>query len=172
LKRRDEELARDLKDLKLKGVKTESQVTYPSYTANSQLKDEESNEGENSPTQIDFEVEPPPHFLLLTIRKDFKINFKILSQDIEKEENLERRQCYRERFSLEQKKQIFSHWKIVMNELQLDIFSIKGSVLGQWNQAKIHNLLLFSEILCYPSQNIVIFFHCFQKSCTQMFSTF
>jgi len=57
LKRRDLDLERDLRNLKLKGVQTSSQVSHPCYTAGSQLEDEESQGGNASPTEFDFTVE-------------------------------------------------------------------------------------------------------------------
>jgi hypothetical protein len=43
LKRRDLELEKELRNLKLKGVQTSSQVSHPCYTTDSQLEDEESS---------------------------------------------------------------------------------------------------------------------------------
>jgi hypothetical protein len=56
------------------------------------------------------------------LSKPFKINFKRLNDDIVSEANLERRRIYRERFNLEQKKEILSHWKKFMNEIESEIF--------------------------------------------------
>jgi hypothetical protein len=44
LKRRDLELEKELRKLKLKGVQTTSQVSHPCYTADTQLEDKESQE--------------------------------------------------------------------------------------------------------------------------------
>jgi hypothetical protein len=57
LKRRDLDLEKELRNLKLKGVQTTSQVSHPCYTANTQLEDEDSQEGNASPTESDFIVE-------------------------------------------------------------------------------------------------------------------
>jgi len=57
LKRRDLDLEKDLRSLKLKGVQTSSQVSHPCYTADNQLEEEESQGGNVSPTEFDFIVE-------------------------------------------------------------------------------------------------------------------
>jgi hypothetical protein len=59
LRRRDLDLEKDLRNPKLKGVQTSSQVSHPCYTADSQLEDEESQVGNVSPTESDFIVEHP-----------------------------------------------------------------------------------------------------------------
>jgi len=71
LKRRDLELEKELRKLKLKGVQTTSQVSHPCYTADTQLEDEESQEGNASPTESDFIVETAVDPQLCTIRKPF-----------------------------------------------------------------------------------------------------
>jgi hypothetical protein len=57
LKRRDLELEKELRNLKLKGVQTSFQVSHPCYMADNQLEDEESSGGNGSPTEFDFIVE-------------------------------------------------------------------------------------------------------------------
>jgi hypothetical protein len=72
LKRRDLELEKELRKLKLKGVQTTSQVSHPCYTADTQLEDEESQEGNASPTESDFIVETVVDPQLCTLRKSRK----------------------------------------------------------------------------------------------------
>jgi len=57
LKRRDLDLEKELRNLKLKGIQTNSQVSYHCYMADNQLEDEESQGGNASPTEFDFTVE-------------------------------------------------------------------------------------------------------------------
>lgn len=66
-----------------------------------QLDEEDSQEGNNSPTESNFIVDRPVDPQLSTLRKPFKIDYKRLNQDIESEANLERRRVYREMFNLE-----------------------------------------------------------------------
>jgi hypothetical protein len=68
LKRRDLELKKELRNLKLKGVQTSSQVSHHCYTADSQLEDEESSRGNGSPTESDFIVETAVDPQLCTLR--------------------------------------------------------------------------------------------------------
>lgn len=111
LKRRDLELEKELRNLKLKGVQTSSQVSHLCYTADNQLEDEESL-GENvSPTESDFIVETVVDPQLCTLRKPFKPDWKKINDDLISEANIERRKVYRERFNVEQKKEILSHFK-------------------------------------------------------------
>jgi hypothetical protein len=87
-------LEKELRKLKLKGVQTTSQVSHPCYTANTQLEDEESQEGNASPTESDFIVETVVDPQLCTLkkpRKPFKIDFDFLEIDFDSESNLERR---------------------------------------------------------------------------------
>jgi len=118
LKRRDLELERELRNLKLKGVHTSSQVSHPCYTADSQLEDEESQGGNASPMESDFIVETTVDPQLCTLRKPFKTDWNGLNEDIESEANLERRRVYRERFKLEQKKEILSHFKKHISQMK------------------------------------------------------
>jgi len=121
LKRRDLELKKELRKLKLKGIQTTSQVSHPCYTADTQLEDEESQEGNASPTESDFVVETVVDPQLCTMRKPFEINFDLLNKDFEIETNLERRKAYKERFNLEQKKEILSHFKKHISEIEMHI---------------------------------------------------
>jgi hypothetical protein len=79
-------------------------VSHPCYTADTQLEDEESQEGNASPTESDFIVETVVDPQLCTMRKPFEIDFDLLNKDFELKANLERRKAYKERFNLEQKK--------------------------------------------------------------------
>jgi hypothetical protein len=81
LKRRDLELEKELRNLKLKGVQTTSQVSHPCYTANTQLEDEDSQEGNASPTESDFIVESVVDPQLCNLRKPFQMNFNRLNED-------------------------------------------------------------------------------------------
>jgi hypothetical protein len=90
LKRRDLDLEKDLRSLKLKRVQTSSQVSHPCYTAHSQLEEEESQGGNVSPMESDFIVEIVVDPQLCTLRKPFEIDYKRLNEDIESEADLER----------------------------------------------------------------------------------
>jgi len=117
-------LEKELRKLKLKGVQTTSQVSHPCYTANTQLEDEESQEGNASPTKSDFIVETVVDPQLCTLkkpRKPFKIDFDFLEIDFDSESNLERRKTYKERFNLEQKKEILSSFKKHLCEIEMNI---------------------------------------------------
>jgi hypothetical protein len=86
-------------------------VSHSCYTADNQLEEEESSGGNDSPTESDFIVETTVDPQLCTLRKPFKVDWKRLNDDLESQANLERRKGYRERFNLEQKKEILSHFK-------------------------------------------------------------
>jgi len=94
-------LEKELRNLKLKGVQTSSQVSHPCYTANNQLEDEESSGGNGSPMESDFIVETTVDPQLCTLRTPFKPDWKRINDDLESEANLERRKVYRKRFNLE-----------------------------------------------------------------------
>jgi hypothetical protein len=114
-------LEKELRKLKLKGVQMTSQVSHPCYTADTHLEDEESQEGNASPTESDFIVETTVDPKLCTMRKPFEIDFDLLNKDFELEANLERRKAYEERFILEQKKGILSHFKKHISEIEMHI---------------------------------------------------
>jgi hypothetical protein len=111
-----------LRNLKLKGVHTSSQVSNPCYTADNQLEEEESQGGNVFPTESDFIVETVVDPQLCALRKPFEIDYKRLNEDIEFEANLERIRVYRERFNLEQKKEILSHYKKHISQAETEIF--------------------------------------------------
>jgi hypothetical protein len=102
-------------------VQTSSQVSHPCYIADTQLEDEESQGGNVSPTESNFIVETVVDPQLCTLRKPFEIDFKKLNEDIDSETNLERRKIYRERFNLEQKKEILSHYKRRISQVETEI---------------------------------------------------
>lgn len=120
LQHRDLELEKELRNLKLKGVQTTSQVSHPCYTANTRLEDEDSQEGNASPTESDFIVESVVDPQLCTLRKPFEIDFIRLNEDFMSEANLERRKAYKERLNLEQKKEILSHFKKHVSQVKIE----------------------------------------------------
>jgi hypothetical protein len=122
LKRRDLELEKELRNLKLKGVQTSSQVSHPCYTADNQLEDEESSGGNASPTKSNFIVETVVDPQLCTLRKPFKPDWDKINDDLISEANIERRKVYFERFNLEQKKEILSHFKKHVIQTETEIF--------------------------------------------------
>jgi hypothetical protein len=167
LKRRDLDLERDLRNLKLKGVQTSSQVSHPCYTANNQLEDEESQGGNDSPTESDFIVETAVDPQLYILRKPFKIDFKRLNEDIESEANLEGRKVYRERFNLKQKKEILSHYKKHISQVKTEIlyfdfvdefYSVENKVqtISKEEWVKEDNTVVSSS---HPSQETIVFKH-------------
>jgi hypothetical protein len=167
LKRRDLELEKELRKLKLKGVQTTSQVSHPCYTADTQLEDEESQEGNASPMESDFIVETVVNPQLCTLRKPFEIDFKILENDFDSEANLERRKAYKERFNLEQKKEILSHFKKHISEIEMNIsyfdfvdefYPIENKVqtISKEKWVKEDNTVVYSS---HPPQETIVFQH-------------
>jgi hypothetical protein len=167
LKRIDLELERELRNLKLKGVQTSSQVSLPCYTADSQLKEEESSGGNDSPTEFDFIVETTVDPQLCTLRKPFKVDWKRLHDDLESQANLERRKFYRERFNLEQKKEILSHFKKHLSQTETEIFYLhfvdefypvenKVQTISKEEWVKEDNKVVSSS---HPPQETIVFKH-------------
>jgi hypothetical protein len=72
-------------------------------------------------TESDFIVETVVDPQLCTLRKPFEIDFRILEKDFDSEANLERRKAYKERFNLEQKKEILSRFKKHICEIEMKI---------------------------------------------------
>jgi hypothetical protein len=72
-------------------------------------------------TESDFIVETVVDPQLCTLRKPFEIDFRILEKDFDSEANLERRKAYKERFNLEQKKEILSRFKKHICEIEMNI---------------------------------------------------
>jgi hypothetical protein len=170
LKRRDLELEKELRKLKLKGVQTTSQVSHPCYTADTQLEDEESQEGNTSPTESDFIVETVVDPQLCTLRKPkkpFKIDFDFLEIDFDSESNLERRKAYKERFNLEQKKEILSSFKKHLCEIKMNIsyfdyvdefYPVENKVqtISKEKWVKEDNTVVSSS---HPPQEAIVFQH-------------
>jgi hypothetical protein len=167
LKRRDLELEKELRNLKLKGVQTTSQVSHPCYTANTQLEDEDSQEGNASPTESDFIVESVVDPQLCTLRKPFQMDFNRLNEDFMSEANLERRETYKERFNLEQKKEILSHFKKQISQIEMEIpyfdfvdefYPIENKVqaISKDEWVKEDNTVVSSS---HPPQETIVFKH-------------
>jgi hypothetical protein len=167
LKRRDLELEKELRKLKLKGVQTTSQVSHPCYTADTQLEDEESQEGNASPTESDFIVETVVDPQLCTLRKPFKIDFDFLEIDFDSASNLEKRKAYKERFNLEQKKGILSHFKKHLCEIEMNIsyfdfvdefYPVENKVqtISKEKWVKEDNTVVSSS---HPPQEAIVFQH-------------
>jgi hypothetical protein len=167
LKRRDLELEKELRNLKLKGVQTSSQVSHPCYTTDSQLEDEESSGGNASPTESDFIVETTVDTQLCTLRKPFKADWNRINDELIFEANIERRKVYRERFNLEQKKEIFSHFKKHISQIETKIFyfdfvdefyPVKNQVqtISKEEWVKENNTVVSSS---HPPQETIVFKH-------------
>jgi hypothetical protein len=167
LKRRDLELEKELRNLKLKGVQTSSQVSHPCYTANNQLEDEESSGGNGSPMESDFIVETTVDPQLCTLRTPFKPDWKRINDDLESEANLERRKVYRKRFNLEQKKEILSHFKNHLSQTETEIFYLnfvdefypvenKVQTVTKDDWVKENNTVVSSS---HPPQETIVFKH-------------
>jgi hypothetical protein len=150
-----------------KGVQTTSQVSHPCYTANTQLEDEESQEGNASPTKSDFIVETAVDPQLCTIRKPFKIDFDWLQEDFELKSNLERKKVYKERFNVDQKKGILSHFKKHISEIEMHIsyfdfvdefYPVENQVqtISKEKWVKEDNTVISSS---HPPQETIVFQH-------------
>ena len=81
---------RDL-GLELQGVKTQSQVSTPCYTAKQDsVTNEEDNQSRStpSPSHTDMEqLEPPAKHELMVIKKEFTPNLVALGKEFDSEEN-------------------------------------------------------------------------------------
>jgi len=142
-------------------------VSHPCYTADTQLEDEESQEGNASPTEYDFIVETAVDPQLCTMRKPFKIDFDWLQEDFELESNLERKKVYKERFNLEQKKGILSHFKKHISEIEMHIsyfdfvdefYPVESQVqtISKEKWVKEDNTVVSSS---HPPQETIVFQH-------------
>jgi hypothetical protein len=167
LKRRDLELEKELRNLKLKGVQTSSQVSHPCYTTDSQLEDEESSWGNSSPTEFDFIVETAVDPQLCTLRKPFKPDWNKINDELISEANIERRKVYRERFNLEQNKEILSHFKkhVIQTEIEIfyldfvdEFYSVENKVqtVTKEEWVKEDNTVVSSS---HPPQETIVFKH-------------
>jgi len=167
LKRRDLELEKELRNLKLKGVQTSSQVSHHCYTADSQLEDEESSRGNGSPTEFDFIVETAVDPQLCTLRKPFKPDWNKINDELISEANIERRKVYRERFNLEQNKEILSHFKkhVIQTEIEIfyldfvdEFYSVENKVqtVTKEEWVKEDNTVVSSS---HPPQETIVFKH-------------
>ena len=92
------ELEEELKKLKIKNIKTTSQVTYPNYTENELQNNSVTDEDQTSPTASDFLVTPPLNPQLSTLTQPFVINYSRLDKHLESNENILRRNLYRMKF--------------------------------------------------------------------------
>jgi hypothetical protein len=111
---------KNLKDLKLKGIKIESQVSTPCYTTNSEQFEEENTDGNVSPTQTDME-DHVPHHQLLTLNKPFKLNMKTLEKEFMSKRNANKREKYSTSHTREQKVEILNKWKEFMNKNKIHV---------------------------------------------------
>jgi hypothetical protein len=153
-------LEKELRNLKLKGIQTNSQVSYPCYMADNQLEDEESQ---------DFTVETTIEPQLSMLKKPFKIDFKRLNEDLESEANLERKRVYHERFNLEQKKEILSHYKEHISQVETEVLYFdfvdefypvenKVQTISKEKWVKKDNIVISSS---HPPQETIVFKHRF-----------
>jgi hypothetical protein len=142
-------------------------VSHPCYTARSQLEDEESSGGNASLTESDFIVENVVDPQLSTLRKPFKPDWDKINNDLISEANIERRKIYRERFNLEQKKEILSHFRNHVIQTKTEIFYLdfveefypvenKVQTVTKEEWVKEDNTVVSSS---HPPQETIVFKH-------------
>ena len=114
---RIKELEEELQKLKIKNIRTNSQVSYPNYTENETQNISVTDEDQTSPTASDFLVTPPLNSQLSTLTQPFVINYFKLDKHLELKENIPRRNLYRMKFPfITQQQQLFSNWQAFMLE--------------------------------------------------------
>ena len=125
--RRDSEVLNNplIKDIKLKGIINQGQVSHPCYTQNESVDDEGSSSPTSSiyPTQSDINV-PIPHQLRV-IKKNFKLDWDNLAKDFNSKSNKEKRHLFRANHPTEKERdKIINRWKrfIKNNEINITFY--------------------------------------------------
>ena len=125
-----------MQKLKIKNIRTNSQVSYPHYTENETQNISVTDEDQTSPTASDFLVTPPLNPQLSTLTQPFVINYPRLDKHLESQENILRRNLYRMKYPfMTQRKQLFHDWQAFMLETKSEIFFL--DFLDQINNPKI-----------------------------------
>jgi hypothetical protein len=126
-----------------------------------------SQEGNASPTESDFIVETFVDPQLSTLNKPFEIDFNRLNEDFMSEVNLERRKAYKERFNLDQKKEILSNFKKHVQQIEMEVsyfdfvdefypVSNKVQTISKEKWVKEDNTVVSSS---HPPQETIMFTH-------------
>jgi hypothetical protein len=126
-----------------------------------------SQEGNASPTESDFIVETFVDPQLSSLNKPFEIDFNRLNEDFMSEVNLERRKAYKERFNLDQKKEILSNFKKHVQQIEMEVsyfdfvdefypVSNKVQTISKEKWVKEDNTVVSSS---HPPQETIMFTH-------------
>ena len=117
---------RDL-GVQLQGVRANSQLSTPCYTAKEDSIVDEQDDREQSPPSpsisiTDMEQHPdqePLNIMILT--KEFDPDLEELGKDFTSEENKDKRAAYKASYTKDQKKKVYDAWVLFMREISRNV---------------------------------------------------
>ena len=115
---------RDL-GVQLQGVRANSQLSTPCYTAKEDSIVDEQDDREQSPPSpsiTDMEQHPDQEPLnIMVLTKEFDPDLEELGKDFTSEENKAKRAAYKANYTREQKQKVYDAWVLFMRDLSRNV---------------------------------------------------
>ena len=115
---------RDL-GVQLQGVKPNSQISTPCYTAKEDsIVDKQDNRKQSPPSPSGTDMEQPPDqepLNIMVLPKEFNPELEELGKDFNSEENKAKRTAYKANYTRGQKQKVYDAWVLFMRDLSRNV---------------------------------------------------
>ena len=117
---------RDL-GVQLQGVRTNSQLSTPCYTAkHDSIVDEEDDREQSPPSPSGTDMEQPldqqeESLNIMVLTKEFSPNLEELGKEFSSEENRTKKEAYKANYTRDQKEKVFDAWTAFMKEISRNV---------------------------------------------------
>ena len=115
---------RDL-GVQLQGVRANSQLSTPCYTAKQDsIVDEQDDREQSPPSPSVTDMEQPPDqepLNIMVLTKEFDPDLEELGKDFTSEENKAKREAYKASYTKDQKKKVYDAWVLFMREISRNV---------------------------------------------------
>ena len=115
---------RDL-GVQLQGVRANSQLSTPCYTAREDsIVDEQDDREQSPPSPSGTDMEQPSDqepLNIMVLTKEFDPDLEELGKDFTSEENKDKRAAYKANYTKEQKQKVYDAWVLFMRDLSRNV---------------------------------------------------
>ena len=115
---------RDL-GVQLQGVRANSQLSTPCYSAKQDsIVDEQDDREQSLPSPSVTDMEQPPDqepLNIMVLTKEFDPDLEELGKDFTSEENRAKREAYKANYTKDQKKKVYDAWVLFMRDLSRNV---------------------------------------------------
>ena len=109
----------------LQGVRANSQISTPCYTAKQDsIVDEQDDHEQSPPSPSGTDMEQPPDqepLNIMVLTKEFDPDLVELGKDFTSEENRAKREAYKANYTRDQKEKVYDAWVLFMREISRNV---------------------------------------------------